>query len=511
MSFGDIPEVDINILLRLNDQDLFNTCQTNVYFSQVCRDPYFWRERIRVYIDDKYTDDKPEGISWRNWYLFWRNNYPDLIGDNLNLSPSQAAIRIMTEKGIVIGSEAFQDISLTLEKAFESRNVELVTYFMSFLNRIKRDHFELNLEQTVLRYKIVIPAALKNGFTDEATYLLRLMLQDINRLDIDPMLLDTNIYNPIVQTLGQLGMVDYFNEEIPIIEDILDENTAEATLIIGLLEGGYREIAYQRLQNFLEKDPVETTTYNHLKFYQDLVEVALEQDDEEIVDLLNAYLPNSGDIDRYQLIYDRAAWKKGHGDQDKNYHDVLESESIFYALAEKNPEKAWQYITKIKTEISLLPKTCYQPIIDYAASRGRYIELDFNHCSLETILGYITHPNIRKNIVDVELTLWKALYNGRYDLAKNLPGIIESFNYSKLENRALIEELISGLSDSPYKDLYLDLILWYRSKYLDADPLQLPNRLENYLLTNAINKTSDEQLIMTDFHSLLLQAYISSV
>lgn len=267
MAFIGIPEVDINTLLRLPDKDLFNACQTNIYATQLCGDDYFWRRRISLYVDDKYID-KPEDISWRDWYFFWRNNYPDPIGNRLNLDPYQAMIRIITEDDVVIGSEAYQNISLTLLKAFQSQDPEVVTHFMIQLEKIKELLFNLDLllEHPLLNYADVISAAFENGFIKEATRLLDLLVEDIERLIPSSYYLgDFEDYNKIIQTIGRLGMITYFDQDLPdhLPEGFLEPEVVIENFIIGLVEGGYLDEAYQRLDKYLS----EGEDYENFNFY----------------------------------------------------------------------------------------------------------------------------------------------------------------------------------------------------------------------------------------------------
>ncbi len=68
-----IPDLDINILNYLNDDDLLHACQTNQYAKNVCRTGQLWQQRSY----DRYDNvpPKPKTITWREYY-FLLPNYP---------------------------------------------------------------------------------------------------------------------------------------------------------------------------------------------------------------------------------------------------------------------------------------------------------------------------------------------------------------------------------------------------------------------------------------------------
>lgn len=43
-----IRDLDVKILMDVPDEDLYNLCRTNEYFSEICRDDAFWRERFLI-------------------------------------------------------------------------------------------------------------------------------------------------------------------------------------------------------------------------------------------------------------------------------------------------------------------------------------------------------------------------------------------------------------------------------------------------------------------------------
>lgn len=51
--FTGIPEVDTEILDKLDDKTLYNTCMVNSYSSELCMNDKFLRKRINDYLENK--------------------------------------------------------------------------------------------------------------------------------------------------------------------------------------------------------------------------------------------------------------------------------------------------------------------------------------------------------------------------------------------------------------------------------------------------------------------------
>lgn len=64
-----LTDTDKIILLGLSDKDLLNICQTDVYFSKICKNSTFWRERFISIFGPYAAKYKPENRSWRQHYL----------------------------------------------------------------------------------------------------------------------------------------------------------------------------------------------------------------------------------------------------------------------------------------------------------------------------------------------------------------------------------------------------------------------------------------------------------
>ena len=66
--FTGNKDVDLLILKKLEDNDLFNACLTNKYLSNLCKDELFWKERF-INRFGSLTEFRPAEKSWKTHYL----------------------------------------------------------------------------------------------------------------------------------------------------------------------------------------------------------------------------------------------------------------------------------------------------------------------------------------------------------------------------------------------------------------------------------------------------------
>lgn len=45
-----IKDIDLIILNKLSQEDLFNICQVNKSFSKLCNYEYFWKNKVYIFI-----------------------------------------------------------------------------------------------------------------------------------------------------------------------------------------------------------------------------------------------------------------------------------------------------------------------------------------------------------------------------------------------------------------------------------------------------------------------------
>lgn len=67
MNFTGLPEVDLNILLKLDLPDLLSTCRSSLYLSSLCSDDYLWLQKSR--------EDYPQFLHLKKYFSTWREFY----------------------------------------------------------------------------------------------------------------------------------------------------------------------------------------------------------------------------------------------------------------------------------------------------------------------------------------------------------------------------------------------------------------------------------------------------
>ena len=67
MSLSGNKNIDYLIMEQLDDRSLLNLCLTNKYTQELCRNDLFWQKRFVSKFNGRIV--KPEGISWKNYYL----------------------------------------------------------------------------------------------------------------------------------------------------------------------------------------------------------------------------------------------------------------------------------------------------------------------------------------------------------------------------------------------------------------------------------------------------------
>lgn len=90
-NFTQIKDLDLKILSELNDRDLLNICLTNKYFSRLCQNEDFWRNRFLTKFGNrtlKYKGFSKNGNPlnyWENILILsektWKKFYLTVISD----------------------------------------------------------------------------------------------------------------------------------------------------------------------------------------------------------------------------------------------------------------------------------------------------------------------------------------------------------------------------------------------------------------------------------------------
>jgi len=64
-----IKDLDKYVLDKLDDRSLFNICQTNKKYSELCQDDLFWKKRAESRFFPQYIKRKSKDKSWKSFYL----------------------------------------------------------------------------------------------------------------------------------------------------------------------------------------------------------------------------------------------------------------------------------------------------------------------------------------------------------------------------------------------------------------------------------------------------------
>jgi len=64
-----IKDLDKYVLDKLDDRSLFNICQTNKKYSELCQDDLFWKKRAESRFFPQYIKRKSKDKSWKSLYL----------------------------------------------------------------------------------------------------------------------------------------------------------------------------------------------------------------------------------------------------------------------------------------------------------------------------------------------------------------------------------------------------------------------------------------------------------
>ena len=68
-AFTEIRDVDLKILSELDDRSLLNSCATNKYVYNICKDENIWRNRFIKKYGEHVASYRPTDRSWKNHYM----------------------------------------------------------------------------------------------------------------------------------------------------------------------------------------------------------------------------------------------------------------------------------------------------------------------------------------------------------------------------------------------------------------------------------------------------------
>lgn len=135
MLFG-YRDIDYHILHYLDDKSLVNVCRVNKYFNNLCQEDLFWRRRIEQRINPVYNQEDPfSPLTWKQWYIFWRDKTWYFSIERYKLTPRQAYVLLNTIEGNILpGSEVFLSIPSCLTRVIK-KNDAAATATATMINR----------------------------------------------------------------------------------------------------------------------------------------------------------------------------------------------------------------------------------------------------------------------------------------------------------------------------------------------------------------------------------------
>lgn len=69
MSFTPIKDVNLEIMSKMDDKTLLNTCLSSKYGRELCKNESFWYKRLLEKYGDRAVKYKPEDRTWKNHYM----------------------------------------------------------------------------------------------------------------------------------------------------------------------------------------------------------------------------------------------------------------------------------------------------------------------------------------------------------------------------------------------------------------------------------------------------------
>lgn len=457
-SLTGIKEIDREILLNLEGIDLIRACQSNKHLHDIC-DEDFWKTKLDG-ISTILRHDKPEDITWQQWYLFWLNHrYGIKLIYTLGLEPIQVYVSLSSkENRLTEGAEAFETIDLTLQKALETGDDDLIEYFWNAYlivsNKYRRDllhddYYGIDL----VDYTSLADLAYDQGFEDIALELIETYSQVIESFDVDALV---EQYQEIARILGK-------RKKKKLLKNILAHSSVDddlgkvyASYVMGLIEGYHNKEAIVEFNNLSEDDQLESLSQ--------IIISAVSSKNQEMIDFLRKETVDDEEIDRISAIY-----------QDED--NLL--------LSKKLPE----------------PKTLEE--LQRLIKEQKPFTLNIKTTPLELLLFKF---NFEKHAYAIE-TVKKALLAGRYDFILSL-----NWNDEKLFDENFWRDILNNvITATQYKDLALYLLITCANTYpdvytqalvdVDSGKYELVNLLKRLMNIN-INELDE-----ADFHSLLIAPY----
>lgn len=471
-----IPEIDQRILLFLSRSDLHNVCLANKYLYQLCQDDLFWHERIRLDFKeegDVIAQEKHPSVTWKQWYLFWYRDRNRNLVFTLNFNPIEAYKQIISERSLIYGTEAFQTIDVTLEKAILAHDKDLYNYFKEKFYSLAKKYYQDNkaIFTRLINYSRIIPLALKEGYDDLAKELIIFMKDERN-------LFLHEDKHQLVSEMGRFGFVDlYFTKLLPLLNDEDNKKDLDSTFLSGLIMGFHNQEA---------KEMFKVASFTSGYGYVHYMPIASKVDNVEFVNFLHSLIPKSQEEEYLH---------SNSGELPSNYLGlkIIEEEGIKIYLNETNydPNKSFDYYFT-----SSLQKKTFS-----------LIEVDHVKVSEERL--YEIFKEVKSSPYNLADLISSCVNAGRYPLIHHL-----DFDDLYLFGYIFWQRTIGKIVETHYKDLFLYLIAHLKQyntglyqHFIDGCYEDKPISYEIYLLIQRLKNSSVASIEDIDYYSLLTSIY----
>lgn len=437
-----IPEVDTNILDYLSDQDLINICQTETYYRELCQDDSFWKHRIRQRIGSNFASIKPEHLSWRQWYFFWRKNPYDKISQTLNLKPIDAYYRIISEKGIYKESRFFQSINITLGKAFNKKDNTLVKFYWQELLDIVEKYKNSKIPPSeIINYPLIIELAITNGYVDFVSPLIDIYYDNLSMFrdqDSDVEIMVEYGYN-IIELLVRYELEDLL--------DRFDPNNypyKSIYYLTGLIKAHRNEEVIHYMYYDMQLDDIR-----HNQYYKFIIDAYLSGN-QDIISELVFFATGNPDSYRFNISYDAFLRATGEKESYEGNTDILQ------ALIDIKSPKVYDYYLESKSLFDHIFRL-YDGVL--------YCPLDMKN---EAIIDFITDHIDKFSMKDCPADYIASLVNYSLDKGTKRKFLMQIVKYGRYDVLHLIEDRFDEIRlydivlalNTAIEVGYIDLYVW---------------------------------------------------
>lgn len=445
-----IPEIDTEILDYLSDQDLLSMCQTDKYYRDLCQDDGFWRHRIRQRIGRRFTEEKPQHLTWRQWYFFWSKHPYDKISQALNLKPINAYYRIISETGITKESRYFQNINITLGKALAKKDDDLVNFYWQELLQIVETYKKNRiLPGEIINYPRIIELAITNGYANLVPALIDVYYKNLSMFvdqDVDVQIMDEYGYN-IIEILARYrldDLVDRFNQSV-------DDAFKNFYYLTGLIKAHRNKEAL----DFMYKK-MQLGELDYREYYRLLIDAYLSGN-KDIIPELKAAAKEGTHPYYFEKLYQHFLIATGEKEAVVKDEIIGDEDEVLQALIDIQSPKVYDYYLKFKDFFDevfrLYNGTLYCPsdmkndaIMEFIAYH--ISKFSMKDCSASYIAALFDLSNKRE-------ILSQIVKYGRYDVLHLLSDEISELRSDDLESA------IDTAVELGYIDIYIYLLKFF--------------------------------------------------